>query len=51
MKLEWKSFLEKTGAEFEDHIVRSFGNQLRETKIVFNGDIYTGPGRFPVRQE
>ncbi len=39
MKPEWKSFLQNKGAEFEEHIVSSFGNPPRETKIVFNGDI------------
>jgi len=40
MKLEWKSYLENVGAEFNDiNTVTSFGNPTRETKIVFTGDV------------
>ena len=40
MKAEWKSFLENVGAEFDQRLlVNNFGNQVRETRIVFSGDV------------
>ena len=37
MKIEWKSFLENSGAEFADDKVESFGNPTRERQIIHAG--------------
>ncbi len=39
MKSEWKAFLVNKGAEIEDDTVCSFGNQVRETRVVHTGNV------------
>lgn len=41
MKPEWKTFLENRGAEFIDGTVVSFGNPVRELRMVTTGDVIT----------
>ncbi len=46
MKAEWKEFLENRGAEFKDNAVSGFGNSVRETQMVYNGDIIVDLSHF-----
>lgn len=39
MKQQWREFLQKAGAEFDDGLVRHFGNPDRENRAILNGDI------------
>ncbi len=39
MKTEWKAFLTNKGAEFSDDASISFGNTVRETRIVYTGNV------------
>ncbi len=39
MKSEWKAFLVNKGAEIDNDRVSSFGNQVRETRVVHTGNV------------
>lgn len=41
MKPEWKLYLENRGAEFEQDLLKHFGNEVRERRFVRNGNLIT----------
>ncbi|MGB5600849.1 MAG: folate-binding protein YgfZ [Gammaproteobacteria bacterium] len=48
MKHEWKEFLQKAGAEYENDCVASFGNPERERRIVHTGDLFCDLSHFGI---